>query len=57
MTALVRANAIRAADAIHTAERIHLSNPLHIPRKLVDRFAKIVNDIEKKRSGKQEEAK
>jgi len=51
MTALVRANAKRAADAIQTAEMIHLSNPLHIPRKLVDRFAKIVNDIEKKRSG------
>jgi hypothetical protein len=52
MTALVRANAMSAADAIRTAEKIHLSNPLHIPRKLVDRFAKIVTDIEKKRSGK-----
>jgi rRNA-processing protein FCF1 len=52
MTALVRANAMSAADAIQTAEKIHLSNPLHIPRKLVDRFAKIVTDIEKKRSGK-----
>jgi len=52
MTALVRANAMRAADAIQTAEKIHLSNPLHITRKLVDRFAKIVSDVEKKRSGK-----
>jgi predicted nucleic acid-binding protein len=52
MTALVRANAISATDAIQTAEKIHLSNPLHIPRKLVDQFAKIVTDIEKKRSGK-----
>lgn len=52
MTALVRANAMRAADAIQTAEKIHLSNPLHITKKLVDRFAKVVNDVEKKRSGK-----
>jgi rRNA-processing protein FCF1 len=52
MTALVRTNAMRAADAVQTAEKIHLSNPLHIPGKLVDRFAKIVNDIEKKRGGK-----
>jgi len=50
MTALVRANAMRATDAIQTAEKIHNSNPLHIARKLVDRFAKIVNG--KKRSGK-----
>lgn len=50
MTALVRANAMRARDAIQTAEKIHVSNPLHIPRKLVDRFAKVVNDVEKKRS-------
>ena len=40
MTALVRANAMRAVDAIQTAEKIHLSNPLHIPKSLVDRFAK-----------------
>ena len=52
MTALVRANAMSAADAIQTAEKVHLSNPLHIPRKLVDRFTKIVTDVEKKRSGK-----
>ncbi|MBN2495430.1 MAG: hypothetical protein JXR96_12620 [Deltaproteobacteria bacterium] len=52
MTALVRANAMRAADAIQTAEKIHLNNPLHVPRKLVDHFAKIVIDVEKKRSGK-----
>ena len=52
MTALVKANAMRAADAIQTAEKIHLSNPLHITRKLFDRFAKIVSDVEKKRSGK-----
>ena len=52
MTALVKANAMRAANAIQTAEKIHLSNPLHIPRKLVDRFAKIVTDVETKRSGK-----
>jgi len=52
MTALVRGNAMRAADAIQTAEKIHLSNPLHITRKLVDRFTKIVTDLEKKRSGK-----
>lgn len=52
MTALVRANAMRAADAIQTAEKIHSSNPLHIPRKLIERFAKVVNDVEKKRSGK-----
>ena len=46
MTALVRANAMRAADAVQTAEKIHLSNPLHIPGKLVDRFARIVTDEE-----------
>jgi rRNA-processing protein FCF1 len=51
MSALVSANAMRAADAIRTAEKIHLSNPFHIPRKLVERFAKIVTDIEKKHSG------
>ena len=52
MTALVRGRAMRAHDAIQTADKIHLSNPLHIPQTLVDRFAKIVTDIEKKRSGK-----
>jgi hypothetical protein len=52
MTALVRGNEMLAEDAIQTAEKIHLSNPLHIPSKLVDRFAKIVRGIEKKRGGK-----
>ncbi len=52
MTALVRGRAMRASDAIQTAEKIHLRNPLHISKTLVDRFAKIVTDIEKKRSGK-----
>ncbi len=52
MTALVRGNEMRAEDAIQTAEKIHLSNPLHVPRKLVDRFAKIVTGIEKKGGGK-----
>lgn len=47
MTILVRVKAMTAADAIQIAEKIHLSNPLHIPRKLVDRFAIIVNDVEK----------
>ncbi len=52
MTALVRGNEMRAEDTIQTAEKIYISNPLHIPRKLVDRFAQIVRDIEKKRGGK-----
>jgi hypothetical protein len=52
MTAVVRANAMRATDAIQTAEKIHLSNPLHITRKIVDRFAKVVGDVEKKRRRK-----
>ncbi|OQX30023.1 MAG: hypothetical protein B0D92_00625 [Spirochaeta sp. LUC14_002_19_P3] len=52
MTALVEASAMQAADAIQTAETIHNSNTLHISRNLVDGFAKLVNDIEKKRSGK-----
>lgn len=52
MTALVRGNEMRAEDAIQTAEKIHISNPLHIPRKLIDRFKKIVTDIERKRGGK-----
>ena len=43
---------MQAADAIQTAEKIHQSNPLHIPRPLVDRFAKLVADIEKKRGKK-----
>ncbi len=51
MTALVRGNEMHAEDAIQTAEKIHLSNPLHIPRKLVARFTKIVQDIERKRGG------
>jgi len=49
MTALVRERAMQAADAIETAEKIHTSNPLHITTKLVDRFRRIVSDIEKKR--------
>jgi len=52
MTALVRENALPVADAIQTAENIHLSNPFHIPRKLVDRFTRIVGDIERKHRGK-----
>jgi hypothetical protein len=52
MTALVRADVMPAVDAIQVAEKIHHRNPLHIPRKLVDRFAKIVTEEEMKRSGK-----
>jgi rRNA-processing protein FCF1 len=52
MAALVRANVLLAVDAIQIAEKIHLSNPLHISRSLVDRFAKSVIGIEKKRSGR-----
>jgi len=52
MTALVRGRAMQAAGAIRTAERIHLGNPPHIPRALVDRFTRIVTDIEKKLGGK-----
>ena len=51
MTTLVQSYAMSATDAIETAEKIHRSNPLHIPRKLVDRFSKVVIGIEK-RSGK-----
>jgi len=50
MSVLVRASAMQAADAIQTAEQIHLGNPLHIPRSLVDRFARMVTGIEKKRA-------
>lgn len=52
MIALVRENALPAVDAIQTAENIHLSNPFHIPRKLVDRFTRIVGEIERKRQEK-----
>jgi rRNA-processing protein FCF1 len=50
MTALVRIRAMQTVDAIRTAETIHSNNKLHISRKLVDQFAQIVTDIEKKYS-------
>ena len=52
MTALVRAGEMLATDVIQTAEKIHQSNPLHISIQLVDRFAKLVTTIERKRGKK-----
>ena len=52
MTILVQQGAIQPSDAIHIAEKIHTSNPLHIPKALVDQFAGIVTDLEKKHGGK-----
>lgn len=49
MTALVRSGVMAAEDAIRTAGMIHISNPLHVSRKVVDRFTRIITDLEKAR--------